>query len=100
MKEVRSLTRSYVTCSSERQSVIERNWDAADRVNHTNLVLFKEATPSESENSGGGLWKTKSKERKANVEDNDLSHPYKFEETNPFTLWIRNSDPKKNTNSS
>nr|GEZ09493.1 reverse transcriptase domain-containing protein [Tanacetum cinerariifolium] len=33
-REARNLVRCYVTCSSERQREIEREWDAADRADH------------------------------------------------------------------
>ncbi|GJS68631.1 reverse transcriptase domain-containing protein [Tanacetum coccineum] len=44
---------------------------------------------SESEDSAGGHWKSKSKKQKSSVEDEDLSQPWVCEETDPFTLRIR-----------
>ncbi|GJR79723.1 reverse transcriptase domain-containing protein [Tanacetum coccineum] len=51
---------------------------------------------SESEDSGGGHWKSKSKKQKSSIEEDDLSQPWVCEETDPFTLRIRYFDfPKK-----
>ncbi|GKE72767.1 hypothetical protein Tco_1534808, partial [Tanacetum coccineum] len=52
---------------------------------------------SESEDSGGGHCKLRSKKQKSSVEEDDMSQPWVCEETNPFTPRIRYSDfPKKN----
>ncbi|GJS76622.1 hypothetical protein Tco_0726503 [Tanacetum coccineum] len=40
---------------------------------------------SESEDSAGGHWKSKSKRQKSSVKDEDLSQPWVCEETDPFT---------------
>ncbi|GKA82725.1 reverse transcriptase domain-containing protein [Tanacetum coccineum] len=40
-KEARNLIRSYVTCSSERQREIEREWDAADSADRRQPVRTK-----------------------------------------------------------
>nr|GEV18588.1 reverse transcriptase domain-containing protein [Tanacetum cinerariifolium] len=47
---------------------------------------------SESEDSGGGNWKSRSKKKKSSREDDDLSQPWVCEETDPFTPWIRYFD--------
>ncbi|GJR43808.1 hypothetical protein Tco_1311911, partial [Tanacetum coccineum] len=44
---------------------------------------------SESEDSEGGHWKSKSRRKKFNVEDDDLSQPWVCAETDPFTSRIR-----------
>ncbi|GJX79581.1 reverse transcriptase domain-containing protein [Tanacetum coccineum] len=43
---------------------------------------------SESEDSGGGHWKSKSQKQKPSIEDDDLSKPWVCAETNMFTSRI------------
>ncbi|GKA69339.1 hypothetical protein Tco_0775403 [Tanacetum coccineum] len=47
---------------------------------------------SESEDSEGGHWKSKSRRQKSSVEDDDLSQPWVCAETDPFTSRIRHFD--------
>ncbi|GJZ54762.1 hypothetical protein Tco_0609955 [Tanacetum coccineum] len=47
---------------------------------------------SESEDSEGGHWKSKSQRQKSSVEDDDLSQPWVCAETDPFTSRIRHFD--------
>nr|GEV41910.1 reverse transcriptase domain-containing protein [Tanacetum cinerariifolium] len=58
-RESRNLVRSYVTCSNEGQTEIEREWDAIDRANRRKPTRDEECYLSESENDGGGHWKSK-----------------------------------------
>ncbi|GJW34971.1 reverse transcriptase domain-containing protein, partial [Tanacetum coccineum] len=44
---------------------------------------------SESEDSGEGHWKSKSRKQKTSIEDDDLSKPWVCAETDPFTSRIR-----------
>nr|GEZ73777.1 reverse transcriptase domain-containing protein [Tanacetum cinerariifolium] len=44
---------------------------------------------SESEYSGGGHWKSRSKKKKSSGKEDDLSQPWVCEETYPFTPRIR-----------
>ncbi|GJW30823.1 reverse transcriptase domain-containing protein [Tanacetum coccineum] len=44
---------------------------------------------SESEDSRGGHWKSRSKKKKLNQEEDDLSQPWVCEEVDPFTPRIR-----------
>ncbi|GJR77809.1 hypothetical protein Tco_0090174 [Tanacetum coccineum] len=68
-KEVRNLVRSYVTCSSERQREIEREWDTVDRADCIKPTQTEETYISESEHD---------------------------QETDPFTLRIVNFEfPKR-----
>ncbi|GKB88688.1 reverse transcriptase domain-containing protein [Tanacetum coccineum] len=67
-EEARNLIRSYVTCSSESQREIKREWDATDRAN-----------------------------RRQSTDEEDLSQPWLCEETDPFTTWIRNFEVPKRT---
>nr|GEV28858.1 reverse transcriptase domain-containing protein [Tanacetum cinerariifolium] len=50
---------------------------------------------SESEDSGGGHWKSRSKKKKSSEEEDDLSQPWVCEETDPFTPQIRYFDFSK-----
>ncbi|GJZ88791.1 reverse transcriptase domain-containing protein [Tanacetum coccineum] len=51
---------------------------------------------SESEDSAGEHWKSKSKKQRSSMEDKDLSRPWVCEETDPFTPRIRYFDlPKR-----
>ncbi|GJX03679.1 hypothetical protein Tco_0189595 [Tanacetum coccineum] len=51
---------------------------------------------SESEDSAGGHWKSKSKKQRSSMEDEDLSQPWVCEEIDPFTPRIRYFDlPKR-----
>ncbi|GJV01907.1 hypothetical protein Tco_1335476 [Tanacetum coccineum] len=43
---------------------------------------------SESEDSGGGHWKSKLQKQKPSIEDDDLSKPFVCAETDPFTSRI------------
>nr|GEV28041.1 reverse transcriptase domain-containing protein [Tanacetum cinerariifolium] len=52
--------------------------------------------PLESEDSGGGHWKSKSKKQKSSIEEDDVSQPWVCEETHPFTSRVCYFDfPKK-----
>ncbi|GJT72130.1 hypothetical protein Tco_1031416 [Tanacetum coccineum] len=46
----------------------------------------------ESEDSGGGHWKSRSKKKKSSGEEDDLSQPWVCEEVDPFTPRIRYFD--------
>ncbi|GJR80114.1 hypothetical protein Tco_0150899 [Tanacetum coccineum] len=51
---------------------------------------------SESEDSAGGHWKSKSKKQKSSMQDDDLSQPWVCEEIDPFMPRIRYFDiPKR-----
>ncbi|GKC22563.1 reverse transcriptase domain-containing protein, partial [Tanacetum coccineum] len=50
---------------------------------------------SESEDSGGGHWKSRSKKKKLSKEEDDLSQPWVCEEVDPFTPRIRYFDLPK-----
>ncbi|GKC93263.1 hypothetical protein Tco_1158705 [Tanacetum coccineum] len=43
---------------------------------------------SEGEDSAGGHWKSRSKRQKSSIDEDDLSHPWVYEETDPFTPRI------------
>ncbi|GKD79873.1 hypothetical protein Tco_1342494 [Tanacetum coccineum] len=93
-REARNLDRSYVTCSGERQREIKREWDTVDRANRRKPTQEEECYLSESENDGGGHWK--SKKAKSTTNEEDLSQPWLCEETDPFTIRMRNYEfPKR-----
>ncbi|GKC00519.1 reverse transcriptase domain-containing protein, partial [Tanacetum coccineum] len=51
---------------------------------------------SESEDSAGEHWKSKSKKQRSSMEDKDLSRPWECKETDPFMPRIRSFDlPKR-----
>ncbi|GKC50809.1 hypothetical protein Tco_1073554 [Tanacetum coccineum] len=50
---------------------------------------------SESEDSRGGHWKSRSRKKKSSEEEDDLSQPWVCEETDPFTPRIRYFDLPK-----
>ncbi|GKD71077.1 hypothetical protein Tco_1325167 [Tanacetum coccineum] len=52
---------------------------------------------SETEDSAGGHWKSRSKKQGSSIEDDDLSQPWVCEETNLFTPRIRYFDLPKRT---
>ncbi|GJS17401.1 reverse transcriptase domain-containing protein [Tanacetum coccineum] len=52
----------------------------------------KEHGLSESEDSEGGHWKSKSKRHRSDTYEDDLSQPWTCEERNPFTTRIRHFD--------
>nr|GEX76679.1 reverse transcriptase domain-containing protein [Tanacetum cinerariifolium] len=91
-KDAKELIRSYVTCSSKRQQEIEEEWNIVDRASHRPYTRSEELYYSENNHDQGGHWK--SKKRKSNDEDN-LSQPWLYEETYPFTARIRNFEVPK-----
>ncbi|GKA71205.1 reverse transcriptase domain-containing protein [Tanacetum coccineum] len=91
-KEARNLIRSYVTCFSERQREIKREWDTSDRANHRQPVRTEKTYLSENEHDQGEHWKYK-KQRSTNEEV--LSQSWLCEETDPFTARIHNGKIKR-----
>nr|GEU47233.1 retrovirus-related Pol polyprotein from transposon TNT 1-94 [Tanacetum cinerariifolium] len=87
-REARNLVRCYVTCSSERQKEIEREWDVADRAYHEKSTQNEVRYLYAGENDGGGYWKSKSNKPKSTTYEEDLSQPWLCEETDPLTLQI------------
>ncbi|GJZ13148.1 reverse transcriptase domain-containing protein [Tanacetum coccineum] len=59
----------------------------SDSHNQCSYSRYTEAL-SESEDSGGGHWKSRSKKKKSNGEEDDLSQPWVCEEIDPFTPRI------------
>ncbi|GKE38998.1 reverse transcriptase domain-containing protein [Tanacetum coccineum] len=63
----------------------------SDSHNQRSYSRYGEAL-SESEDNGGGHWKSRSKIKKSNREEDDLSQPWVCEEIDPFTPRIRYFD--------
>ncbi|GJY01569.1 hypothetical protein Tco_0359721 [Tanacetum coccineum] len=95
-KDARNLIQSYVTCSSEHQREIEEEWDAADRASRRQPAQIEETYLSENENDQGGHWKSRPKKHRSNDED-DMSQPWLYEETGPFTTRSRYFEVSKRT---
>ncbi|GJX90909.1 reverse transcriptase domain-containing protein [Tanacetum coccineum] len=72
---------------NREKSVSERS----DSHNQRFYSRYTEAF-SESEDSGGGHWKSRSKKKKPSREEDDLSQPWVCEEIDPFTPRIRYFD--------
>ncbi|GJW61991.1 hypothetical protein Tco_0111326 [Tanacetum coccineum] len=89
-KDSRELIRSYVTCSRKRQREIKEEWNTAGRASRKSQT--EELYYSENGRDQSGRWK--SKKRRSN-DDDDLSQPWLYEETDPFTARIRNFEVPK-----
>nr|GEY05915.1 reverse transcriptase domain-containing protein [Tanacetum cinerariifolium] len=66
----------------------------SDSHNQRSYSRYTEAL-SESEDSGGGHWKSRSMKKKSNRKEDDLSQPWVCEEKDPFTPRIRYFDLQK-----
>ncbi|GKA35722.1 reverse transcriptase domain-containing protein [Tanacetum coccineum] len=60
-------------------------WDAADQANRRRPTLVEEKYLSESENDRGGHWKPRLKKPKSTIDEEDVSQPWLYEETDMFT---------------
>ncbi|GJX08837.1 reverse transcriptase domain-containing protein [Tanacetum coccineum] len=63
----------------------------SDSHNQRSYSRYTEAF-SESKDSGGGHWKSRSKKKRSGSEEDDLSQPWVCEEVDPFTPRIRYFD--------
>ncbi|GKE30273.1 reverse transcriptase domain-containing protein [Tanacetum coccineum] len=59
----------------------------SDSYNQRSYLRYTEVL-SESEDSGGGHWKSRSKKKKSSGDEDDLSQPWVCEEVDPFTPRI------------
>ncbi|GKC15933.1 hypothetical protein Tco_1012715, partial [Tanacetum coccineum] len=68
-----------------------RGKSVSARSNNRNQRSYSRYTEalSESKDSGGGHWKSRSNKKKSNREEDDLSQPWVCEEIDPFTPRIR-----------
>ncbi|GJX79071.1 hypothetical protein Tco_0327220 [Tanacetum coccineum] len=91
-----SRRRSYHSSRKDTESCYQsshsRKTEFASKKRHNKRASSRRMEAlSESDGSAGGHWKSKPKRQKSNIED-DLSQPWVYEETNPFTPWIRYFD--------
>ncbi|GKB87571.1 reverse transcriptase domain-containing protein [Tanacetum coccineum] len=79
------------------QSSRSRGTEPAPKRHHDRKAYSRKGgRMSESEDSAGEHWKSKSKKKRSSMEDEDLSQPWVCEETDPFTPRIRYFDlPKR-----
>ncbi|GJV37276.1 hypothetical protein Tco_1409753 [Tanacetum coccineum] len=79
------------------QSSRSRGTEPAPKRHHDRKAYSRKGgRMSESEDSAGGHWKSKSKKQRSSMEDEDLSQPWVCEETDPFTPIILYFDlPKR-----
>ncbi|GKC59512.1 reverse transcriptase domain-containing protein, partial [Tanacetum coccineum] len=79
------------------QSSRSRGTEPAPKRHHDRKAYsFKGGRMSKSEDSAGGHWKSKSKNQRSSMEDEDISQPWVCEETDLFTPRIRYFDiPKR-----
>ncbi|GJX69866.1 reverse transcriptase domain-containing protein [Tanacetum coccineum] len=83
--------RSASACSDSRhQGSHEKETEVQPRKHHHRGTSSRETGGhSESEDSEGGHWKSKSRRHRSNTYEDDLSQPWTCEERNPFTPRIR-----------
>ncbi|GKB32688.1 reverse transcriptase domain-containing protein [Tanacetum coccineum] len=96
--DLRTRLRNVSAHSESRyQSSRSRRTEPTPRKRYHEGTSSRRTEPlSESEDSGGGHWKSRSKKQKSSIEEDDLSQPWVCEETDPFTPRIRYFDfPKK-----
>ncbi|GKE13734.1 hypothetical protein Tco_1421311, partial [Tanacetum coccineum] len=88
-KEHEGRHRSRRSCSP-RPSPRSRGKSVSARSDSHNQGSYSRYTESlfESKDSGGGHWKSRSKKKKSNGEEDDLSQPWVCEEIDPFTPRI------------
>nr|GEW34597.1 reverse transcriptase domain-containing protein [Tanacetum cinerariifolium] len=80
----------YQSSRSERTKFVPK------KRHHEGTCSRRTEMLSESEDSRGGHWKSKSKKQKSSIEEDDLSQRWVCEETDPFTPRIRYFElPKK-----
>ncbi|GKC94228.1 hypothetical protein Tco_1159670 [Tanacetum coccineum] len=94
-----SRRRSYHSSRKDTESCYQsshsRKTEFASKKRHNKRASSRRMEAlSESDGSAGGHWKSKPKRQKSNIED-DLSQPWVYEETNPFTPWIRLTENAK-----
>nr|GEV78972.1 reverse transcriptase domain-containing protein [Tanacetum cinerariifolium] len=78
------------TEESRYQSSWSRRTEPTPRKRYHEGTSSRRTKPlSESKDSGGGHWKSRSKKQKSSIEKDDLSQPWVCEETDPFTPRIR-----------
>ncbi|GJS24262.1 hypothetical protein Tco_0452894 [Tanacetum coccineum] len=75
---------------SRHQGSHEKETEVKPRKHHHRGMSSRETSGhSESKDSEGGHWKSKSRRHRSNTYEDDLSQPWTCEERNPFTPRIR-----------
>ncbi|GJY01905.1 hypothetical protein Tco_0360057 [Tanacetum coccineum] len=78
---------------SHHQSSQVKGTEVLARKHHHEGILSQRTNGySESEDSEGGHWKSKSKRHRSDTYEDDFSRPWTCEESNPFTTRIRHFD--------
>ncbi|GJY06885.1 reverse transcriptase domain-containing protein [Tanacetum coccineum] len=81
---------AYARSDGRHQSSHEKEIEEQPREHHHRSTSSRETGGySESEDSEGGHWKSKSRRHRSNTHEDDLSQPWTCEERNPFTPRIR-----------
>ncbi|GJX20663.1 hypothetical protein Tco_0223340 [Tanacetum coccineum] len=84
---------AYTRSDSHHQSFQGKGIEAPARKHHHEGTSSRRTSGySESEDSKGGHWKSKSKRHRSNTYEDDLSQPWTYEERNSFTTQIRHFD--------
>nr|GFA28073.1 reverse transcriptase domain-containing protein [Tanacetum cinerariifolium] len=85
------------TESCYQSSRSKRTKPAFKKHHNKSTSLRKTGALSESKDSAGGHWKSRSKKQRSSIEDDDLSKPWVCEEIDPFTPLIHYFDLSKRT---
>ncbi|GJZ29780.1 reverse transcriptase domain-containing protein, partial [Tanacetum coccineum] len=84
---------AYTRSDSHHQSSQARGTEVPARKHHHEGTSSRRTSGySESEDSEGGHWKSKSKRHRSDTYEDDLSQPWTCEERNPFTTRIQHFD--------
>ncbi|GJX00099.1 hypothetical protein Tco_0184012 [Tanacetum coccineum] len=84
---------AFARSDSHHQSSQAKGTEALARKHyHEGTSSRRTSGYSESEDSEGGHWKSKSKRHRSDTYEDDLSRPWTCEESNPFTTRIRHFD--------
>ncbi|GJW02221.1 hypothetical protein Tco_1561077 [Tanacetum coccineum] len=90
--KIQEVSQHFESRTPEKRGDLRRRlWSRRSRTSSWRTKSF-----SESEDSGRGHWKSRSKKQKSSIEEDDLLQPWVCEEKDPFTSRIRYFDfPKK-----
>ncbi|GJT24565.1 reverse transcriptase domain-containing protein [Tanacetum coccineum] len=84
---------AYTRSDSHHQSSQARGTEVPARKHHHEGTSSRRTSGySESEDSEGGYWKSKSKRHRSDTYEDDISQPWTCEERNPFTTRIQHFD--------
>ncbi|GJZ14387.1 hypothetical protein Tco_0549617 [Tanacetum coccineum] len=97
LKEMKARREEKEEESREYSIGSERTESIPRKRHHERTCLRRTEMLSESEDSEGGHWKSKSKKQRSSIEDDDLLQPRVCEEIDPFTSRIRYFNLSKKT---